>query len=263
MYSVSGFPLDNVTLGWVLRAPTQPLSQLVKQAQGLTLPGRDGIVPLPSVFESPAITLVVQTPKAQLEVLYALFLQQTLTLSYSSAPWRSVAIEYLAAAIVGYGAADEIVDIAFTVRLNGVFWRDTDTITTAALALGAASVIAPAFPALSAPVRDAIVRVMGSVTGLKVADPRGSFFSYPLALPAGSYLRFHSDTGRAFVTTTDVWTGGTEVTGFIVNGPGPYFLEITPTFTDPSARTGGLTVTTDTRASSPTIEVRGKGAYLV
>jgi hypothetical protein len=79
----------------------------------------------------------------------------------------------------------------------------------------------------------------------------------------GSYLRFHSDTGRAYVTTTDAWTGGTEVTGQILNGPGPYLFEATPYFTtDPGARFARLTVTSDALASAPAIEIRGKRAYV-
>lgn len=262
MYSVSGIALDNVGAGWKLMAPTRPLSELVRRAQSLTIPGYDGIVTLPAPLDAPAVLFVVRTPKTHLQDLYSLFLQPSPMLALTAVPGRSVVFEYLSASIQGVTAADALVDVTFTVRLNGVFWRDTADSTTTALALGAASVAAPAFTGLSAPVRDAVIRVLGAVTGLKVADARGSFFSYPVALPTGSYLRFHSDTGRAFVTTTDVWTGGTEVTGSIVNGPGPYFLEITPTFTDPAVRTGNLTVTTDTRTGS-TIEVRGKGAYLV
>jgi hypothetical protein len=262
MYSVSGIALDNAGVGWRLMAPSRPLSELVKRAQSLTIPSRDGIVTLPASFESPVIAFVVRTPKAKLESLYSLFLQPAPYVAYTASAARSVAMEYMSAAVAGVTAGGAIVDVTFLMRLNGVFWRDTAD-TTALVAIGSSSVVVPVFSAMSAPVRNAVIRVMGSVTGLNVADTRGSFFSYPAALPAGSYLRFHSDTGRAFTTTTDVWTGGTEVTGLIVNGPGPYFLEITPTFTDPSVRAGALTVTTATQATSPTIEVRGKGAYLV
>jgi hypothetical protein len=263
MYSVSGIALSNSQYGWVFREPSMPLSELVRQAQSLRVPGRDGVVTLPAAMDSPMLVLAVQTPREHLEDLYALFMQPAPVLSLTVASGRQVAMEYISASLVGFGAAAAFVDVTFVMRLNGVFWRDTSETTTTPVALGAASVVASVFSGMSAPVRDAIVRVKGDVTGLKVTDARGSFFSYPAALPAGSYLRFHSDTGRAFTTTTDVWTGGTEVTGLIVNGPGPYFLELTPTFTDPSVRTGSLTVTTDTRGLSAQIEVRGKGAYLV
>lgn len=263
MYSVSGIALDNEGAGWRLMAPSRPLSELVKRAQNLTVPGRDGIVPLPSVFESPAVAFVVRTPKAQLETLYALFLQPSPTLALTSSPWRSVAFEYLSASINGVGPADNIVDVTFLVRLNGVFWRDTDKTISDTVTLDAASVDVTVFPGMSAPIRDAMIRIEGAATGLQVTDSNGSFFSYPASIPASTYLRFQCETGEAFTTSTDVWFGGTEVTGLIVNGPGPYPFEITPTFDDPSMRVGKLTVTTDTRTSTPHIEVRGRGAYLV
>lgn len=262
MYSINGIALDNEPFGWVFRGPSKPLSELVKQAQSLSTPGRDELVPLPSTFESPVLSLVVQTPRENLETLYAVFLQANPMLSLTDVPWRSVAVEYLGASLEGYGLADGLVDVTFMVRLNGVFWRDADESTSAAVSLSAASVIVPVFPGGSASVRDAIIRVAGQASGLKVADAAGSWFSYPASLPAGSFLRFESDTGHAFTTTTDVWTGGTEVTGVVVNGPGPYFLEMTPTFVDPASRSAKLTVTTTAR-SGASIQVRGRGAYLV
>lgn len=261
MFSLNGIALDNESRGWSLQFGSEPYLGIDRRSNSFGRGQRAGYIALPSVTDRTAMPLVMRAPAADLQQLMALLDAQPLTLSLTEGTVE-VVVELMAASPKNLSTAVPTVEVSVVLQLNDPSWRDV-TETTAVTALAAASVVASVFPSLSAPVRDAIVRVKGNVTGLKVADSRGSYFSYPVALPAGSYLRFHSDTGRAFTTTTDTWTGGTEVTGVIVNGPGPYFLEITPTFTDPSVRTGGLTVTTDTRASSPTIEVRGKGAYLV
>jgi hypothetical protein len=113
------------------------------------------------------------------------------------------------------------------------------------------------------PVRDAILRVGGAVTGLLITDSSGEWVSYGASLPAGSYWRFHADTGRAFVTATNTWTGGTEVTGTSDwSGTGtPFQIEpMRPTPTDPIIRVGRLTVATATR-SGATLEVRARRAF--
>jgi hypothetical protein len=205
----------------------------------------------------------VQTPKENLEALYALFSQRTVKIALTTGATREAAVTLAGADYVGYGEADKILDVTLTLRLDGAFSRALAESTSAAVALGSGSVVASVMPGLSAPVQDAIVRVKGQTTGLRVTDSAGSWFSYAPALPAGSYLRFHADTGQAFITTTDTWTGGTDVSGVVDFGGDLGVFELTPYFTtDPTVRSARLTVTTTAR-SGATFEVRGKAAYLV
>ncbi|MGN7977444.1 hypothetical protein ACTJJ4_07705 [Microbacterium sp. 22195] len=112
---------------------------------------------------------------------------------------------------------------------------------------------------LSAPVQDAIVRVKGAVTGLTITDASGAWLSFP-TIPAGQWLRVEGR--RAFLTTTDVWTGGTDVSGDLRQGGPRRRFEITPKRgASPDARAGQLTVATGSRTGA-VIEVRGRGAYL-
>lgn len=262
MYSVNGIPLVNSTLGWRLRAPSRPLSEIVKRTTALRVPNMHGIIPVPGTFDAPILPIVVRTPKASREALLALFTQSTLLFSETTVPGRNVEAEFIGAPYESSGPADMFLDIRFMLRLNGVFWRDTTESTTAPVSLSAASVSTSVFAGLSAPVSDAVVRVAGATTLLRVTDAGGSWVTYDPSIPSGSYLRFHSDSGEAFVTSSDVWTGGTDVSGAIDFGGPRGVFEITPAFTDPAVRSGQLTVTTATRSGAQ-IQVRGKGAYLV
>lgn len=259
MYSLDGVPLN--TGEWVLRAPTRPLSELVVERDSVRARGRHGVIPGTAWSISPLIlTFVVQTPRESYEALLALFTHGSL-LSQTESPDRVAAYELLSSTYVGYGPSDRTIDASFVVRIPEVFWRDVSESTTAMVALSGASVMVDAWEGSSGVVRDAIVRLRGPFEGLQVLSGR-SWFAAPAAVDAGSYLRFHSDTGRAFVTVSDVWEGGTEVSGSVdFDGPDGYFA-IVPHFTDPAVRHARVEVTTTSRGAGAAAQLRGKGAYL-
>ena len=264
-YSINGIPLNNPDFGWVFRAPSKPLSELVRERANLSIAGTDGVVAgLPATFGPVTLPLVVRTPKSNLQTLVALFSAEgTLRLTGDSS--RSVTFELLSWRHQGYGPAEAILDVTFLIRLPGVFWRDASVSTSSAASLSSASVaVTGLFDGISAPVQDAIVRVKGACTGLQVTDSGGSWFTYAESLSSSEYLRFDSASGRAYVTTSDTWTGGTEVSGDIDFGGPRGVFEITPRLapSDPSDRDGRLTVTTATR-SGASIQVRGRAAYLI
>lgn len=261
MFSLNGHPLDDAARGWlVLEDGTNPLASLDVELSALIVGGRDGVRSVPgSRLHAPVIPLEIETPDGDaLEALFALLRSSTLTLTDSDRPGKILPVELLTAAPVETGG---VVEVSCAFRVPGVFWRGETIVTTDPAALGSASVAVAAFPGASAPIRDAIIRVAGGITNVKVEDSRGSFFRYPTVLPAGSYLRFDSATGRAWATPTNTWTGGTEVTGLIESGAGDYPLELWPAFTNPSTRAVALTVTSSARTGSPTIEIRGRSAH--
>lgn len=262
MYSINGIALDSPSRDWKLLAPSKPISGIERRIASLPVPGRHGAIAQPATFGSIMVMLVVGTSRAGLEALYALFAQPTIRLSLTSTPAKEAVATLASVDYEGYGPGEELIDARFTLRLDAPFWRDATTTTSAAAAIGSASVVASVMAGMSAPVQDSIIRVKGT-TGLRVTDSGGAWFEYLPAIGTSNYLRFHSDTGRAFITNTDTWTGGTEVSGvvdFVTASGGPF--EIAPYFTDPATRTGRLTVTTTAR-SAATIEVRGKAAYLL
>lgn len=262
-YSINTIPLDNPYLGWSFRAPSEPLSKIIRNSQSMSVPGQDGLATLPSSVDAVVFSLMVQTSRANLEALYALFQAPVLSLTVTEFPWKQLTLEYLSCSPEGFGPADEIVDVTFVVRANSVYWRATTQMTSPALALSSASVDVSVFPGISAPISDALVRVRGAANGVRVTDSAGSWFSYADAIPSGSYLVFDCATGFATVVTSDMWSGGTDVTGKIDYSGGPTGLRITPRFgADPTSRTGLLTVATTAR-SGAAVEVRGRNAHVV
>ncbi len=262
MFSVNGHALDDPARGWlVLEDGTEPRANIEVELESLTVAGRDGVKPLPlGRVGAPVIPLVIETPPEGEQALRSLFRARTLVLTDDTRPGLEVQVERLS---VSTFEDVNVNEVTVLLRLPGVYWRDDADDTTDPAALGSGSVALSVMAGLSAPVRDALVRVTGGASNLRVTDSEGSFFEYGAALPSGSFLRFDSETGRAWVTDTDTWSGGTAVTGLITTGPGPYPFELTPAFTNPDTRAAEVTVTTSARTGSPAIEFRGRRAYEV
>lgn len=263
MYSINGVPLDRDPFWW-LEGRTKTIQELDESLSGVTVQGRAGVVPVPSSPSAPMWPIYMRVQRAHVEALSALF-RAGGSISYTANPARSVGFS-----LAGRSIQDELyvggwAIVLFTVRLDGAFWRDTTESTSTAASLASASVaVTGLFPGLSGSVQDMVVRVKGVTTGLQVTDTAGSWFTYAPALTGSQWLRFEAASGRAFITSTDVWTGGADVSGAVDFGGDRGIFEITPRLApaDPSSRDGRLTVATATRTGA-TIQVRGRGAYLV
>lgn len=260
MYSVNGIPLHNPAKQWRLLGDTNPFSALAANITRLSHAGFDGYEDLGASFEAPSLAFVIETPRANLDQLYALFLKKDSELSLTDVPGRVIRFQTESISANGWGAGDYMVDVTVLISLSTVWWRDIAESTSAPATLGGL-VTVNVFPGISAPIRDAIIRVKGETSGFQVTDSQGAFFKYTANLTQTQYVRFHSDTGRAFLTSSDSWTGGTEVTDKIDYGPTPFFFEITPSFTDPSNRVGELAV--QTSSNTARIQVRGRNSYVI
>lgn len=261
-YSLGGVPFDNPTYGWVLRGSSAPLADLSATLTALRAQGRHGVIStVPGVMESPLIRLVVQTPRAQLRTLEAFARAGGVLTSVYDVGGATV--EFVSLSPTGYGDGDALVDVAIVFRVPDAAARGS-LVTSDAVSVAAASVQVPGlFPGLGLEVQDALVRVRGAVEGLVVTDSGGSWFSYDGTLTTSQRLRFESDSGRAFLTTSDTWTGGTEVSGSIDYGGPRGIFEISPSWSsDPSARAGVLTITSTSR-SGAVVQVRGRAAHLI
>lgn len=264
MYNINGVALDNPTMNWILRAPTQPLSEHSVERINLKRPKRHGVVGgLGGTFSAVTMPFVVQTDRANLETLQAVFAPEG-TIQKTGDASRSIEYELISTSPVGFGAADEVVDVTFLLRLPGVFWRSSGVVTSPIKSLvGASEPVMNILPGLSVAVQDAIVRVKGQTQGLQITDSGGSWLTYTPEIPAGSYFRFEADTNRAFVTTSNSWSGGTEVSGLVDFGGPRGLFELTPTWsTDPKMRAAQLNVATALRVGAE-IQVRGRSAHLV
>lgn len=262
MYSVDGIALNNPGMGWKFRGPSRPLSDLTADRTSLRVPGLPGVVPnlddrLASLAP-PTPTLMVQSRRNRYETLLSLFAEAEY-LSISGNPDRRAAVEFLSSNHNGLTSRDEIVDVTATLRIPGVFWRDTADQTFGEPITG--PTVHMDLWEMSGLVTDAIIRARAPFTGLELAS-RGAWLRMGDLAPAGSYLRYHCATGRAYLTTTDTWTGGTQVSGTVeAVGPGGKFA-IYPSRVDELKRRGRVIITTVTSGAGAQIEVRGRGAYL-
>lgn len=265
MYTLNGFDLDDNTLGGYLLFESQPYGGIGRRTNSFDAGQRDGRVSVPWQLDAPVISLVERLPAEHLRAFLAFLNGPELVLSYTDEPMLEASVELLSSQVENLPTADPMVDVRFVLQFNDVFWRSASEHIFEPVALDSASVAVQLFPGLSAPVRDAVVRVRGQVNGLRVSDSRGTFFEYTADLLGTEWLLFDAATGKAFKATTDTWVmnPANEVTSLVTNGPGPYYLELTPSFTDPSSRLAVLTVTSSARSGSPTVEVRGKNAFLV
>ncbi len=262
MYSVDGIALQNPGMGWKFRGPSRPLSDLTVQRTSLKVPGLPGVVPnvdtVLASLDAPTPTLMIRTPRAEYETLLSL-LSESSVLSRTDRPDREAPYELLSTSYEGYGNADAIIDVSATIRLPGVFYRDVD-VATHLRAIDASPKVVDTWW-MTGLVTDAVIRVKGPVSGLSVRSGP-AWLRYSTPVPAGSFLRYESRSGRAWLTTTDTWVGGTEVSGAVTaDGPGSKFA-IFPARVSPSERVGRLQVDTTTRSAGAVIEVRGKGAHL-
>lgn len=261
-YFLNGVPFDNSDFEWVHRGTSRPLADLAVSLEAVQQRGRHGVLsPMPGVLDAPMLRFVIRTPRAHLRTLEAIVRAGgVLTSTYELG--ESV-VEFVSLTPTGFGDADANVDLAVTFRVPaGVARGPVSTSPRVTLSASNLSVVG-LFAGLSAEVQDALVRFEGPTSDVDVIDTAGSWFVYAGTISSGEYLRFEAATGRAFITGSDVWTGGVEVSGNVdFDGPRGRF-EITPTWSgDPSSRDGRLRVIT-AGASAGAFQVRGRGAYLI
>ncbi|MFJ4173414.1 hypothetical protein [Microbacterium sp. NPDC089696] len=224
--------------------------------------GRDGTLAIATTMRSPLYPLTINTPPSGWASLLALFTAQQLVLTRDDVQGVEVQVRLASATPDRVFARNELIDATFVVELSGAFWRD-QVATTPSAPLSGSSTTLSLFDGISAPVGDAMVRVKGQAAGIQITDHSGAWLTLP-DVPAGSYCRFESATGRAFVTTTDTWTGGVEVSGAVDFGGPRGVFEITPVLAvlNPSDRHAELTIATTSRTGA-VLEVRGKAAHII
>lgn len=265
MYSVNGTALENPTLGWSLLKPTKPLAELTWERSTLRGQSMDGVLPgLPASLGAPVVVFVVQTPRANYGALVALFAGGG-TMTKTGDSTKNITFEVLGTTYEALSSeADSLIAVTFQVRFPSVYWRDASVITSTPATLTSSVQVTGLLPGITGIVGDAIIRIKGQSAGVQVTDSGGSWFTYAPNLPAGSYLRFESATGRAFVTTSDTWSGGTDVSGAVDFGGPRGVFELAPLLAagNPLSRSARLTVTSTTFVGA-SIQVRGRSSYLL
>lgn len=263
-YSINGIPLDNPTLGWKVIRGSTPVMGYERSAASIGSIGRDGERPLPSVRTDGSIQLMVRYTDETRSALINLMATPEIVVRDSKRPgWKATGRLLTASPEKFYGHTDWGVEL-FVISIPGGVWR-ADTNTTPKTEAGAMGVTHTLYPAITAPVQDAIVRLQGPLENPQVQDSSGSYFVVRGTIPAGEYVRFELATGRAWLTTTDTWTGGTEISGEVDSGGPRHIFEITPTLADPSdplTTEARLSLTQSSYNTGSGIQVRGANASL-
>lgn len=262
---VNGVALDDDSKGWVLQSGTQPLLSLRMEHTVSRRPGRDGVVFAGGVHGAGEMRFVVRCARESRDALFALFRAPTLTVTSTEHPGLSAVGVLRGSSMENHYDFLDFDEELFVVEVADGAWRGTQVTTTfvAASALGASVSL---FAGMSAPVQDAVIRLKGPLEDPQITDTSGSFFVLDGTIPAGQYVRFEADTGRAWLTTTDVWSGGTEVSGQVDYGGPRDVFEVTPRFpspSDPTVREGRLTLTQASFNTGSGFQVRGRSAHLL
>lgn len=261
MYSIDGVPLDNPAIGWWLESSSTPLfahSAERTSQRVIGIPGVTGdLEETLEVLSPPQPTLVVQTPRARLDSLTSLLMGGSV-LTRTADPSQEARYEFMTMTPTELRPGGPVLNAAAMLRIPGVFWRDA-AVTTYTVPLGADAVTANAWT-MDGLVTDAVIRIRGAATGIRV-ESRGAYFEYSGALTASQFLRYECASGRAWVTSTDSWSGGTEVSGAVfANGPADKFA-VFPTRISAIESQARVIARTATRSGAQ-IEIRGKGAHL-
>lgn len=265
MYSINGVALANPALGWELMSPSVPLSSLQQRITRSESAGRDGVTVAPPTRGPVSLKFTVRSPKANLGSLLALFSAATLMVRELADTSRTAEGHLVSSTVEQHFPKANFYTHSFLVEIPEGAWRGPQVTTalTAAAALGAPLSL---FTGLSAPVQDALVRVRGPIQDPQVVDTSGAFFALDGTIAAGNYVRFDSNTGRAWLTTSDTWSGGSEVSGLIDFGGPRDVFEITPRFptpSNPATREGRLTLTQGSFNTGAGFQVRGRPAFLL
>ncbi|MCP3799738.1 hypothetical protein NLX83_10760 [Allokutzneria sp. A3M-2-11 16] len=286
-YAVDGVPLDHPSGCWKLLAATQVRPLPGVRTAAVSVPGRPGELPLVGEdVEATTIGLTLgitgvnpagvdqgaEGLELNMRALYALLgvRHRLLDVRYSPAagvPDLRAEAKVVTASEpqVWLGAARA--RLAVVLRVPGVFWRDVAPSTWSTTTLGAPVRVAT-LDGSTAPVLDAVLRITGPVTGLRVTDiATGGWVGYPGALATGRQLRVHCGRMDAHEAPGVTWEGTeANATGRVVTGgpsSGFRFLALTPAAVTSAHDRGVQVLVEGTGTTEATlVELRAGRAYL-
>ncbi|GGM65236.1 hypothetical protein GCM10012275_39750 [Longimycelium tulufanense] len=286
-YTVDGVSLDHPAGCWKLLSATQVRPFPGVRAASVSVPGRPGELPITGEdVEATTVGLTLGVTgldpsgrdrgaaglDANLAALYGLFgvRHRLLDVRYTPAPEMAelqaeATVVAAAEPTVWMGAARARLPVVL--RIPGVYWREVAPSTWSTRTLGA-PVRVTAFDGSTAPVLDAILRITGPVTDLRITDmATGGWVSYPGTLAATRALRLHCGRMDAHEAASIAWDGtGANATGRIVTGgPGSgfRFLALTPAAVTSAHDRGVRVLVEGTGTSEATlIELRARRAFL-
>lgn len=257
-YAINGVLLDRPNVGWRLLAATIPATALTMRSVQTVRPGRDGHSAFRTTRTATVPQFEVMVPTSDWATLQALFTAPELVVTRAGLSGQSMTGVLRSSSTPKYYARSEMVSAVFYVEVPSGCWRGS--LYTSALATGESTF----WEGLSASVQDALVRFKGPVMNPELTDSSGAFVRVLGELVSGKYVRFDSNTGRAWETSTDTWSGGTEISSLIDFGGPRGVFEIAPKLAsgNPTSRSASLSLTKTNSSSGHGFQVRGRAAFL-
>ena len=263
-YKINGVTLTDPARGWKLLRGSTPASALEYATNSMDISGWDGTFTFPTTRKSVSFTFTIKSSLSTRTALLTLMGSPTLEVTQDD-PLRDNQVaegRLISSSVDQYHEALGYAVDSFVIEIPSGAWRSKTVSTTTKLVAASPLATVNLLSGISAPVQDAIVRIQGPITNPQVQDSGGSFFVITGTIPDGSYIRFESVSGRAWINTTDTWVGGTELTGEVDFGGPRGTFEITPNYTDPNTRVGKLTLTQTARGANSGMVVKARNSYL-
>lgn len=264
VYSINGVPLD--ASGWHMAGSSEPLMSVSVDITSSRSSGRDGVTHAGAVRGLGSMKFGIQSDTAEArQSLLALFSQPVLTVTSPRRPGHHAVGKLRGTSVDLHAGFMPEGEDTFLVEIPGGCWRDAVESTSALGAAQAGGRFVSVWPGLSAPVQDAVVRVKGPIQKPQIIDSAGSFVALDGDLTASQWWRFDAKTGRSWLTTTDTWTGGTELSALVDFGGPRRLFEVTPRFptpSDPTVREGRVQLIQAGFSAGAGVQIRGRGAYL-
>jgi hypothetical protein len=216
-FLINGIELNEPSKKWKVSERSKVLPAISRRVQSLTRPGRSGVVRVPADYDVGSFTLVVNSPRANVETLAALLSTPDAVLTHSDRAGVEALLDLVSIDYPRLAPSDRVVAVTAVYRLTESFWRDAADSTTAAVSLASGSGSVEPWTGLSAPVEDALVLVHGPATSIEAVDHlTGSGFAWSGTLDSSSSLVYDMDSQEARITAGSSFTGGTDATGGLV-----------------------------------------------
>lgn len=262
MYRIDGIDLHNKEFGWKLRRTSETRPVISSRVTSLVRPGRDGIVTPPTTRSETSMSFVIDVPNSTLNKLLTLMSSQSLTITNSDRPGIRAIGRLLTATPEESHRALGWDRYAFLIEIPTGRWESVSPVTTDVAPASPGGNIQLVLDGMTAPVQEGMIRFVGPITNPQVTDYNtGAFVRINETINAGYYVRYDIGSCRAWVTTEDTWSGGTEISGQIDFGGPRKAFEIVPTF-DPETLESRGRIVYSAASGSGGIQLRAHTPYL-
>jgi hypothetical protein len=262
-FLVNGIALDQPTLKWVVSEKSKVMPAVARRLVSLTRPGRSGVVRVPADWDVGTFTLVVNSPRANVESLAALLAAPDAILTDSNRSGVQALLDLVNLDYPRLAPSDRVVAVTAVYRLTETFWRATSDTTAASVSLSGGSGSIVPWAGQSAPVEDALILVHGPATVVTVTDHTTGFgFQWTGSLDSTHSLVYDMDAQEARVTSGSSFTGGTDSTsGLAMIGDRMRLYPILDSGTLVPA--GKVDVVLTGAGGASAVQVKGRAAYAV